>query len=300
MKLFQKKYPLNLVEIIKARIANYLLHAYAKKYTGISPALAIFSRDHIGIRYQIEGIYEIHYLRLLTDWLAGNREILSGTVLDIGANIGNHSVYFSRFFNKVIAFEPNPATFQLLKYNASLVDNVIIHNLAVSDREGEAKMSLRPGDMGGAYVDSQGTVPVKMTTVDSLVTSEEKISLIKIDVEGHELPALQGCAASIARHRPIIAFEQHLRDFAPDGKSRVIEYLRSLGYNRFAILTDDVKTGFPGDLVRKFKKLLHCFAGSETKTIEILEDLKPGFYQFLLAIHKDSAIAPGEIARNPE
>lgn len=72
-------------------------------------------------------------------------------------------------------------------------------------------MSSMEGNTGGAYVDSHGTIPIKLINLDNFLKSEKKISLIKIDVEGHELSALKGMSKTILENKPLILFEQHLR-----------------------------------------------------------------------------------------
>ena len=59
----------------------------------------------------------------------------NSTVLDIGAQTGNMAVAYSLFAKNVIAFEPNPATFEILEKNSTL-NSIIPYNFAISAEEG--------------------------------------------------------------------------------------------------------------------------------------------------------------------
>lgn len=237
MKEFKKSYKVDFVDILKRRFVSKILHEFIDLYDKQYPNLAVFSRDHVGIRVQVDGLYEKPYLEFFIEWLNFNKFNFSGTVLDVGANIGNHSVFFSKYFHKVISFEPNPSTYHLLSYNATLGKNITPYNYGVSEVDSETFMSSMDGNAGGAYVDNNGTIPIKLINLDNFLKSEEKISLIKIDVEGHELSALKGMSKTISENKPLILFEQHLRDFN-SSENAVINYLKQLGFKKFAYIND--------------------------------------------------------------
>lgn len=131
--------------------------------------------------------------------------------LDIGANVGIYSLYFSPMFNQVHAFEPISEITQHLK--RANISNVIIHNVAVSDTIGELELripvirgSVRPAlaslEARSGKVDLRD---VSVLTIDSLAF--EHVDLIKIDVEGHELSVIEGAKETLTRCRPIILME---------------------------------------------------------------------------------------------
>jgi len=71
---------------------------------------------------------------------------------------------------------------------------------------------------------------IEVKVADELpVLFEKKISLIKIDVEGHELAALRGAKELIKKNKPIVLFEQLSSEFS-NGTSKVLEYLKELDY----------------------------------------------------------------------
>jgi FkbM family methyltransferase len=65
----------------------------------------------------------------------------SGTMIDIGANVGNHSVFLSKFFRQIIAFEPHPRNFLLLQANGMLTENILPINTALGSSTGSANLS---------------------------------------------------------------------------------------------------------------------------------------------------------------
>ena len=98
--------------------------------------MAVFSSDHISHDINLDGIYEKDYLITLIKWLKSIQyNIFNGIAIDIGANIGNHSVFFSKFFKKVYSFEPNPKTFELLKINAKLNNNIYVRKTGLSNKK---------------------------------------------------------------------------------------------------------------------------------------------------------------------
>lgn len=159
-------------------------------------------------------------------------------VLDIGANIGAHTLAMSNFVGatgKVYAFEPQPIIFQTLCANMAInsVTNVSCHCIALSDRAGHV---LVPdinydveGNFGGVAIEQfdQGQRIPKVALDDFL--SLPKLKLIKIDVEGMEQEVINGAKKLIAQHQPVIYMENDRRDKSKD----LIELMWSLGYKMF-------------------------------------------------------------------
>jgi len=152
------------------------------------------------------------------------------TVLDVGANIGNHSLYLAKFTSAttIHAFEPMPRSFEHLSANMRRngCENVILHNVALSDSSGVAKMDFPdPTNQGMAKISEEG-VEVQVIRLDD--TNIEKVSLIKIDVEGHELSVLRGGLETIRKNRPHLYIEIQNENLL----SEVEDFLFELGYFR--------------------------------------------------------------------
>lgn len=144
------------------------------------------------------------------------------TVLDIGANIGMHTIQFSRLVGKngsVIAFEPVPETREILKSNVSRYNNVLVSRFAVADYDGSTlfvKAVHSSGTMEESgmrhreYNDVKNTntkkIIVDVVRVDSLDTLDN-ISFIKMDIEGGEIEALEGARETIKKYRPYMSVE---------------------------------------------------------------------------------------------
>ena len=162
--------------------------------------LAIFSHDYVGNRINIDGVYDLEELNMVFYWLVENRvEMDNSVAIEIGANIGNHSLFFSDYFSEVHAFEPNPRTFELLSINCRQ-KNIICHMVGLAAKQAESFIVEYPPNIGGSKVnqnehDRNDLSPRRKITLDVLdnVTSEIKnILLLKIDVEGFELEVLKG------------------------------------------------------------------------------------------------------------
>lgn len=285
MKIYSKK--IKLADSIRRLLSLPAAHRIERNFRYFSKRgdrqLAVFSHDLIGSRVNAYGIYEEEELDLLTTWLVSKNYDPNKICVDIGANIGNHSVYFSRFFKKVVAFEPNPRVYRLLSINSELSSNIDCHMLALSDKNGQSLMSFESINLGGASIkqhNSEGTV-VETKKLDDIFF-DHPIGLMKIDVEGHEEKVLRGAANLIEQFKPLILFEQHIEDFT-DGKSPSIEFLRELGYSKFAIaeFSPKVSRSLIKNLLINF---LRIFTFGASSRLVIPASIKPDFYPFIIAI----------------
>jgi len=118
-------------------------------------------------------------------------DALKKTAIDAGANIGNHSVFFSQVFKKVYSFEPVLKTFDILKINIRKSYNVEAINKGLSDSHRSEKIAVSSANQGMARIATSSdefTETISLTTLDSFVEKTKiKVGLLKIDVEGHEL-----------------------------------------------------------------------------------------------------------------
>jgi FkbM family methyltransferase len=165
-------------------------------------------RDEI-MKYHQEGsFYEIEELDIIKRHYTGN-----GTFLDIGANIGNHAVYVSRFLKspKIIVFEPNQAAISILNENLLLNDCKNVETrflgMALGARERRLKgLTPDPNNLGHTVYYEDAAGDVQAIEGDALIL-DEPVEFIKIDVEGMEIDILSGLEKTIERWRPIIFIE---------------------------------------------------------------------------------------------
>lgn len=148
---------------------------------------------------------------------------LSEFVVDIGANIGVHTVWLSRKVGAsgvVLAVEPEHTNFTILKLNKRInnLNNVIPIMLALGADSGESQLLVpRPSVMGqvttisSRILSKPSLVTVDRETLDNVISAFgiSQVSAIKIDVEGAELGVIQGAEQTITRFRPRLVIEAH-------------------------------------------------------------------------------------------
>lgn len=138
-----------------------------------------------------------------------------------GGMVGLWPQRLARSFDQVRTFEPDAACLEALRKNVQ-ADNVSSQGCALGSAAGTVK--LRRGSSAGSWrIRGDGDYEVKVITIDSLELPA--CDAIILDVEGHEIAALQGAAETISRFRPIIMIEEWHPELS--GK-----YLRSIGYRR--------------------------------------------------------------------
>ncbi len=167
-----------------------------------------YAEDHILRRIQNSGtFYEAELLEML-------RPVLNpgDLVVDVGANIGNHSVFFAGVCDcRVLAVEPHPTALEGLRRNIelnALEDLVSILPYAAGAEAGLGRLSERDADNIGTAsirVDDNGSLEIR--SLDTLIKEGSQPRLIKIDVEGMEKEVLSGAMALLRASRPILALE---------------------------------------------------------------------------------------------
>ncbi len=138
---------------------------------------------------------------------------LGGTFVDIGANVGNHTLFVAHYLSptSVIPIEPNPLSIKLLVANVvlnDLIGTVRLDRLGVGigdENSGGYAMEDRQRNRGAAkMLPGQGDIAVRR---GDDILKDVTPSLIKIDVEGMELQALSGLEETLDRARPALLVE---------------------------------------------------------------------------------------------
>lgn len=190
------------------------------------------------------------------DAIAVQRRILRArkvrVVLDCGAHHGRLSRLYKKSFPEaeVFAFEPTPETFKVLQANVAGVMGITAVNAAVGDVAGEIPFYLKEGDeQSNSLVPPVGTggegekereggasVRVRVETIDGFCEAQgiERVDVLKLDVEGHELAALKGASRLLeAGAIDVIMAEFRIEDPRP-GAVKFLElanHLAGLGYH---------------------------------------------------------------------
>ena len=210
----------------------------------------LYKNDLISNTIRDEGVWE--------EWLHSVFEAnidKENVVLDIGANIGAHTLKMSSLAKQVHSFEPFPTSNALLNENISLnnITNVTTHKFALGNESctsnylwvsennfGAAglQLSKEPRNRTSTDFDSGKDIEVSVTTLDQFCKRKyiEEIHLIKMDVEGMELDVLLGGIDCIKKYKPIIVME--IWGGNPFGSSKA-KLLKDLGYNMMQIKSPD-------------------------------------------------------------
>jgi len=125
------------------------------------------------------------------------------TIIDIGAWWGPWTLFWEDQAEKIIAFEPNPAVFPDLEQNTSHLKHITIHNTALGDNTGNVSMQYETHS--GTYHVKDYNGSINLRTLDSY--NFQNVDIIKIDVEGFEVPVLEGAKQTILTQRPWIQIE---------------------------------------------------------------------------------------------
>jgi len=165
------------------------------------------------------GVFE----RPLPELICECARALGGTFVDIGANSGIYTLLAlasNRHGLRCHAFEPYPVALAALKANIeanSMQDRVVVHEIALSDSNGVATLFLPPPS--GAILETSASlnpvfkdhaVPSQQVVTkkfDDAIPAGELVTVIKVDIEGHEDKFLTGAMDRVARDRPYIFIE---------------------------------------------------------------------------------------------
>lgn len=143
------------------------------------------------------------------------------TAVDIGANVGIHSLVMGVLCGnegKVYSFEPSKAIFRRLLENVQYnrLDNIIPINKAIGNEKGGIGFDdhSQNANIGTSHVNRSLTTHVPISTLDIEIPETNKISLLKIDVEGFEIDVLKGAANILSNHHPVIVLEFNPQDYS--------------------------------------------------------------------------------------
>lgn len=178
------------------------------------------------------------------------------TVIDVGGNIGIHTIYMASLVGKsgsVIGFEPQQEVYARLLQNLTLnqINNVTPLKIGLSNKNGSAYLQKfdinTSSNQGTSKIVSAQTgheTRILISRLDDIIASylnspDQKIKLIKVDIEGHEDAFFEGAAQTIKNHNPIIIFEDSEK-FLHNKKSAMRSVLDSNNYTFFGIEFDSL------------------------------------------------------------
>ena len=187
--------------------------------------------------------------------------IKSGTdSIDVGVYRGVYSYEMSKYSEKVHSFEANPIIFEYIEKNLKkFIKNIHLYNFALSNQSKtiNLKIPIRNSnsnkeifeeyyEMGRATIHNENNFEnyenfkIKTKTIDEL-SFDNKISFIKIDVEGHELEVIEGAKNTIKNDKPILLVEIE-KQYTKKEVAESINFINSLGYKSYFFDKKDLKS----------------------------------------------------------
>jgi len=193
--------------------------------------------DHISDCIAFTGLYEPEVTHRIVD-LARQ----GGTLIDIGANLGYFALLWTALNpqNKCIAFEASPRNIDIIQRNidqSGLKKQVKLFPVAAGTSSGKLRFDVGPTHQTGwgglTYENGANSIEVDVIRVDEVITSDEPITILKVDIEGADTWALMGCERLLkAKAIQEIWYEQNKPRMAALGISleATQKYLQSVGY----------------------------------------------------------------------
>jgi FkbM family methyltransferase len=214
-----------------ARIETVTITQYGKSYQINNPG-----EGRVGSKLSMGTPYE---QKLLVDIYQHD---LTGSAFDIGAHIGNHTLYLAAVCGlKVYAWEPYPDSLKQLEANVALNDfDVEVFDWAAGDEVGKGRFTpgmwieFDPSRQGAKLQLQRGEVPVY--PIDDMLDVAD-LAVVKVDVEGMESRVLAGMVRHLARSHPLVYAETH--DVAAYESIRAV--LEPIGYK----MTRGIHMGSP-------------------------------------------------------
>jgi FkbM family methyltransferase len=204
--------------------------------------IRMYTDDIDSLALTIHGEYEEFETELV---LQSVRE--GQVVVDIGANIGYYTLLLASRVGvggRVYAFEPEPGNFELLEKNvaANSLSNVVLERAAVSDHDGPLTLSISFVNRGDHRIlDGPGgrrDVKVAGVTLDRALPPSQKISFVKMDIQGAEGLALRGMKETLRNNPEIrLAMEFWPRRLSECGcgPAECLDILDEMGFRTFWI-----------------------------------------------------------------
>jgi FkbM family methyltransferase len=211
-------------------IASHFIHdaaVYRVAALDVRADMIVLDPDDSVQRNFVAGtFYEVEEISIMKKYLKGD------LFVDIGANVGNHAVYFasSTEVRRVFCFEPNPIACAALAFNIArngLLHKASLFNVGVSDSDKILHLKTPKGNLGGAHVvavEDGTTTRVQLCRGDDLLEQVEP-GFLKIDVERHEVECLRGLMKTIQRCRPNVFIES-----VDDTRGLVHKFFEDLDY----------------------------------------------------------------------
>ena len=189
---------------------NFEIDFYGMRYTGNT-------RDNTDRLFFMFGGCEKYMLAFMKDYC----KILHRgdfVFLDVGAHVGNHSLFLSKYVSEIHAFEPNPRVRESLnsKIYMNKIDNITVHPIGLSDINSNIPFYISNennysfGSFRGDHDErNDATIDVDVRIGDDVMKERkvDKVDLVKVNAEGVERQVIEGLKQTIEDSRPMIIVE---------------------------------------------------------------------------------------------
>ena len=158
-------------DFLKKKFLEREINSLAKKYINQNYfRIATISFDGISNYTNIFGFYENETITTLKEIFKINK--INNFFIDVGANYGTYSLYFSKNFKKIYSIEAAPKIFKLLQFNCENLKNIKTFNFAVSDKQSSKYIYIDNKNFGANSLIKKRfnkRIKVKCNTLDRLV-----------------------------------------------------------------------------------------------------------------------------------
>lgn len=253
----------------------------------------IYPKNEICRSMYVRGMYDPNMAVFVQSFLPKG-----GVFLDVGANMGYFSLIAAKFDDtcRVIAIEPSSRDYKRLVQNVELnvLGNVVKPvMIAVGDRLGKKTIQIAPEEKSGlntlgvgfAYkgITKESVEEVNVTTIDSIVNGEalERVDVIKLDIEGSEVRALEGAKETINSYRPVVIVGVNSDALVESKRSiRDLEnILAELNYDMYKRNTEEFGLKKIDSLVGIKGEVVVCLPKEKTEIPQFPKEIKRTFVQ---------------------
>lgn len=182
------------------------------------------------------GIYEKDIIDSIREFLNPQK-----IMLDIGGNIGQHSLLLAPYCKMIYAFEPIPAIFNEFKssISANHYKNIHLQNVAIGDKS-EIKpiyFNTKNADASTLLKNTNGNKPINIQVehLNNVLPKDLKFDVVKIDVEGFEAVVILGNKELFIKNKPVIFLELDPKSIDFEGSHSTVELLHFFFDNDYEI-----------------------------------------------------------------
>lgn len=163
-------------------------------------------------------------------------------LLDIGSNIGQHSLLLSPYCKEIHSFEPIKTVYdqfnEIIRINR--LQNIHTYNIAISNKKESKSFNFVKNHAGtSSFVEREAQNEVEKITVhtDTLanILIDKKVDVIKIDVEGFETVAIIGNKDFILKNRPVIFLEFNPKWIDKEGSYSALDFFNFFIDNNYQV-----------------------------------------------------------------